>query len=221
MSSRTFQLPQPVQDWLIATTVHEHEALVGLRAATARVSMSQMQISPEQGAFMAWLVKTLGVRTAVEVGTYTGYSALSVALALPPDGHLVCCDISEEWTAVGRPYWMQAGVLDRIDLRIGPALQTLEGMIGEGRHGTYDFAFIDADKVNYLEYYELCLRLVRVGGVIALDNTLWSGRLADANEQGESTVALRKVVEQVSADPRVRSSLVPIGDGLLLATRLR
>jgi predicted O-methyltransferase YrrM len=219
MSSRTWSMPEPVHGWLMAHVIDEPAPLRALRVETAALPMARMQISPEQGQLMRWLVQTLGVRRALEVGTFTGYSALSIALALPPDGSLVCCDVSEEWTRIARAHWASAGVADRIDLRLAPARDTLRALLADGRAATFDLAFIDADKEAYADYYELALALLRPGGVVALDNALWSGRIADPDASDPDTVAIRDVVRAIARDPRVVPSLVPIGDGLLLATK--
>ena len=168
---------------------------------------------------MAFLVEALGVRRALEIGVFTGYSSTRVALALPPDGRLVACDVSEEWTNVARRYWREAGVEGRVELRLGPALATLDDLIEAGQAGTFDFAFVDADKENYLGYYERCLTLVRQGGVIAFDNMLWGGRVADPSDQSETTVAIRALNQQLHTDGRVTITLVPIGDGLMLVRK--
>jgi caffeoyl-CoA O-methyltransferase len=178
-----------------------------------------MQISPEQGQFMALLVELMGARKTLEVGTFTGYSALVVALALPADGRVVACDVSEEWTSVARRYWDEAGVAHKIDLRLGPAWKTLESLLDEGRRHDFDFAFIDADKVNYDAYYELALELVRPGGLIAVDNTLWHGKVIDPAVTDDDTEAIRRLNAKLESDERVTLSLVPIGDGLSLARR--
>lgn len=219
MSSRTYQLDEAVHQYLLATSVRENEAQRALRAATLALPNAGMQISPEQGQFMRLLVELLGVRRAIEVGTFTGYSALCVALALPPDGRLICCDVNAEWTAIARQHWRAAGVDDRIELRLGPAAATLDGLLAEGGPGTQDLVFLDADKTSYDGYYEQALRLLRVGGVVAVDNALWSGRVADRSVQDEDTRAIRALNAKVGADPRVTASLVPIGDGLLLARK--
>jgi predicted O-methyltransferase YrrM len=173
-----------------------------------------MQIGADQGQFLQLLVQAIGARRCLEIGTYTGYSALAVALALPKDGRIICCDISEEWTAVGKPFWKKAGVEKKIDLRIGPALQTLKGL-----KGPFDFVFIDADKPNYLKYYEACLPLVRKNGIIAIDNTLWSGAVADPSQKDADTVALRQFNDALHADQRVVLSMLPLGDGVTLALK--
>lgn len=190
-----------------------------LRAVTHDMTAAGMQIGADQGQFMGFLIKALGVRRALEVGTFTGYSALSVALALPPDGTLVCCDISTEYTDVGKPHWDQAGVAAKIDLRIGPAVETLDQLIAEGGADGFDFAFIDADKSNYDAYYERCLVLVRTGGVIAVDNVLWSGAVIDPAENSADTMALRALNLKLHADERVDIAMLAIGDGLTLLRR--
>ena len=217
MSSRTWQLPENVHTWLLANTVHEPAVCARLREETAGLEMARMQISPEQGAFLQLLLSVMGARRVVEVGTFTGYSALCMALALPADGELVACDVSEEWTSMGRRYWAEAGVADRIDLRVAPALDTLRALSDAGRDGTFDLAFIDADKGNYPEYYDRCVRLVRPGGVVAVDNALWSGSVADPSDTEPSTEAIRETVRRAHADPRTSGMLLPLGDGLLLA----
>ena len=191
----------------------------GLRAATAGMKAAGMQIGADQGQFMGFLVRLLGVKRALEVGTFTGYSALSVALALPDDGRLVCCDISTDYTDIGRPFWEQAGVAGKIDLRIGPAVQTLDRLIAEGGADGFDFAFIDADKSNYDAYYERCLVLVRAGGVIAVDNVLWGGAVIDPAKNSADTVALRALNLKLHSDERVDITMLAIGDGLTLLRR--
>jgi caffeoyl-CoA O-methyltransferase len=193
--------------------VREPDVLRRLREETAPLPHAQMQISPEQGAFMSVLVKAIGARRCLEVGTFTGYSSTVVALAIPDDGHLTCCDVSVEWTDVARRYWTDAGVAHKIDLRIGPAVQTLKTL----EEGSFDFAFIDADKPGYDAYYERALRLVRPGGLIAIDNVLWSGRVADDADQDERTVAIRALNDKIATDERVDVAMVPIGDGMTLA----
>jgi caffeoyl-CoA O-methyltransferase len=180
---------------------------------------SEMQIGPEQGQLMALLVELVGARRTLEIGTFTGYSALAVALALPADGHVLTCDVSEEWTSVGRRYWEKAGVAEKIDLRLGPALETLEELLANGQRDRFDFAFIDADKESYDAYYELCLQVVRPGGLIAVDNVLWSGKVADASVTDADTEAIRRLNAKLATDERVTLSLLPVGDGLTLARR--
>lgn len=217
MSSRSLGLTDTVYAYLLNSSLRESPACSALRKATEEIEYSAMQVSPEQGQFMALLVSLLQVRKAIEVGTYTGYSALCVAQALPEDGVLIACDISEQWTRVGQAYWKQAGVAEKIDLRIAPALDTLNDLQEEA--GTFDFAFIDADKVNYLQYYELILNLLRPGGIVLIDNVLWSGSVADDNNQEESTQAIRAVNAHIHADNRVDISMLPVGDGLTLARK--
>ncbi|TME34233.1 MAG: methyltransferase domain-containing protein, partial [Chloroflexi bacterium] len=187
-----------------------------LRERTASLPEHGMQIAPEQGAFMALLVRAIGARRCLEVGTFTGYSSTAVALALPADGQVVCCDVSREWTDIAREAWAEAGVADRVELRLGPALETLDGLLADGAAGSFDFAFIDADKPNYDGYVERALRLVRSGGLIAIDNVLWSGRVADASVDDESSNAIRALNEKLATDARVDVAMVPIGDGLTL-----
>lgn len=217
MSNKTFTVPEPLYDYLLSVSLREPELLRRLRAETARDPMARMQIAPEQGQFMALLVQLMGARRALEIGVFTGYSALSVALALPPDGELIACDVSEQWTAVARRYWAEAGVAGKIDLRLASALDTLDKLLAEEQAGSFDFIFIDADKKNYERYYERALALLRSGGLIVVDNTLWSGRVADTSVQDEDTVAIRAFNERLCRDERVSLSLVPIGDGLTLA----
>jgi predicted O-methyltransferase YrrM len=178
-----------------------------------------MQISPDQGALFSLLVRLIGARHTLEVGTFTGYSALAVASALPEDGRLIACDVSEEWTRIARRYWQEAGVASRIDLRLAPASETLAGLLRDGQAESFDFAFIDADKIAYDAYYELCLQLVRVGGLIAVDNTLWAGRVADPAENDADTTAIRALNRKVIADDRVDACLLTVGDGVLLARK--
>ena len=219
MAGRTLNLDERLYQYLLDHSVREHPVQRELREATRGMPHAGMQIGPEQGQFMALLVKLLGARRTIEVGVFTGYSALSVALALPADGRVVACDVNEEWTAMARKYWAKANVADRIELHIAPALQTLDKLIAAGEAGRFDFAFIDADKPNYLAYYERCLVLVRKGGLIAVDNTLWSGDVADPSKNEPNTVAIRALNDAVNADPRVEISLLPIGDGLTLAMK--
>lgn len=219
MSNRTIDLTDDLYDYLLQVSLREPPLLARLREATKAVPFAAMQISPEQGQFMRLLVELIGARRTLEVGTYTGYSALSVALSLPPDGQVVACDISDEYTAVGRPYWAEAGVAEKIDLRLGPAAETLDALIAEGGAGRFDFAFIDADKTNYLKYYEQALVLVRQGGLIAIDNVLWNGAVVDLADESDDTLAIRALNAKLADDARVSLSLVPIGDGLTLARK--
>ena len=219
MSTRTLGLDDVLHQYLLDVSVDEDPVAKALRARTAALEEHYMQISPEQGQFFKLLLKLMNARQVIEVGTYTGYSALCMAQAVGARGRVVCCDISEEWTAIGREFWEQAGVAERIDLRLAPALETLEQMRQAGEDGNFDFAFIDADKGNYQAYYEHLLDLIRPGGVIAMDNTLWSGRVADPSEQEPDTVAIREFNRRLADDSRVMVSLVPIGDGLTLARK--
>jgi caffeoyl-CoA O-methyltransferase len=219
MSATTLAVTDAIRDYLLAVTVRESPLLARLREETQRMPSGGMQISPEQGRFMAFLAELIGARRYLEVGVFTGYSSLSVALAMPPDGRVVACDRSEEWTQVARRYWREAGVLDKIELRLGFALDTLDGLLESGARGTYDFVFIDADKESALEYYERGLELLRKGGLFAFDNALWAGRVADPKNDEPSTLGVRALNQRASNDPRVSATLVPIGDGLLLATK--
>jgi predicted O-methyltransferase YrrM len=220
VSRSTLNLPPQLYDYLLAHSLREPGVLRELREETAPIRHAGMQISPEQGQFMALLVKLLGARRTIEVGVFTGYSSLAVALALPPDGRLVACDVSEEWTAMARRYWEKARVAHKIELHLAPAIKTLDRLLAEGGAGGYDFAFIDADKANYLEYYERCLKLLRRGGLVAADNTLWSGAVADPSATDADTEALREFNDTLHRDPRVAISMLPLGDGLTLALKL-
>lgn len=219
MSNRTIILNDSLYQYLLDHSLREDGIARALRERTASHEWARMQIAPEQGQFMALLAELTGARRVVEIGTFTGYSALCLARALPADGELVCCDVSEEWTAIGIPFWEQAGVRDRIDLRIAPALETLDALLAGGQAGSFDLAFVDADKTNYANYYERCLELLRPGGLLMFDNTLWGGSVADSSVQDEDTVALRALNERLHGDARISLSLVPIGDGLSLARK--
>jgi caffeoyl-CoA O-methyltransferase len=212
-------LPPAVEGYVTQDMAHETQTQKQLRAETARLPQAGMQIGTDQGALLALLARTIGAKMAVEVGTFTGYSALCVAAALPPGGKLVCCDINEEWTGIARRYWKQAGLADRIELRLAPALQTLAALRTEYGQGTFDFAFIDADKPAYDGYYEACLGLIRVGGLIALDNVLWSGNVADPNVHDADTDALRALNAKIRDDRRVDACLLTVGDGVMLARK--
>ena len=204
--------------YLMDRSIRAHPAQVALRAAMASHRHAGMQIAPDQGQFMALLVKLIGARRAIEVGVFTGYSALTVALAMPDDGRLLACDISDEYTRVGLPYWSQAGVAHKIDLRLAPALETLDAQLAAGAAGQYDFAFIDADKIGYDAYYDRCLQLLRPGGLVAIDNTLWSGSVARLAEDAD-TAALQRLNTKLRDDERVDMSLLTIGDRLTLARK--
>ena len=218
MSSRTLNLDDTLYQYLLGHSVREHPAQIALREATRNHPHAVMQISPEQGQFMALLIRMLGARRTIEIGVFTGYSALSVALALPYDGKLLACDISDEYTRVGVPHWKAAGVAHKIDLQLAPASATLDARIAAGEQGQYDFAFIDADKSGYDGYYERCLKLLRTGGLIAIDNTLWSGKVAVPPEDAD-TAALQALNIKLHGDERVDLSMLPIGDGLTLARK--
>jgi predicted O-methyltransferase YrrM len=219
MANRTIDLTDRLYDYLLKVSLREPPLLAELRAETAKLPDAVMQISPEQGQFMALLVELIGARRAIEVGTFTGYSALCVASALPARGKLIACDISEEYTSVGRPYWKRAGVAGKIDLRLGPALDTLRSLLADGAAGSFDFAFIDADKKEYDGYYEAILELLRPGGLVAIDNVLWGGAVADSRKRDADTVAIRALNKKLHDDERVSLSLLPIGDGLTLARK--
>lgn len=197
----------------------ESDVAVRLREETAKLPQAGMQIGPDQAAFLALLVRAIGAKRCVEIGTFTGMSALAVACALPDHGKLVCCDISAEWTSIARRYWSEAGVAERIDLRLAPALDTLSDLAVHGGKGTYDFAFIDADKSGYDAYYEACLELLRPGGLVALDNMLWSGKVADASVHDADTDAIRALNAKIHADRRVDATLLTLGDGVMLARK--
>jgi predicted O-methyltransferase YrrM len=219
MTARTLALTDALAAYLVAHSVRETPVQRALRRATQRLPAANMQTAPEQGALLQVLVRLVRGRRCVEIGTFTGYSALSVALALPKDGRIVCCDVSEEWTSIARRYWKKAGVAGRIDLRIAPALETLDALLRNGGAGRYDFAFIDADKKNYAGYFERCLRLLRAGGLVAIDNTLWYGRVIDRRHNDEDTRAIRAFNRKLHRDRRIGLAMVPIGDGLTLALK--
>lgn len=220
MSSYTLNLTPEIYDYLLCNILPLSEPAKRLRHVTEEsTNASVMQISAEQGGFMALLMKILGAKQTIEVGTFTGYSALVVAEALPDDGRVVACDISQEWTSIGKPYWVEAGVDHKIELHIRPATETLRELIDKGEKGTFDFAFIDADKPNYNTYYELCYQLLRQGGIIAVDNVLWGGRAADPRANDPSTTSIRSVNEKIRKDSRVEATMLPIGDGLTLAVK--
>ncbi len=221
MSKRTTPVDERLHDYLVESSVREPEILARLRAETAELGdVARMQISPEQGQFMALLVRSTATRRVLEVGTFTGYSSLRIALALPTEGRIVACDVNEEWTGIARRYWQEAGVADKIDLRLGPALETLDALLESGEAESFDFAFIDADKGNYVHYYERAYDLVRPGGLIGVDNVLWHGDVADPENLEPDTVAIRTLNQHIAKDGRVEICMVPIGDGLTLARKL-
>ena len=215
MSNRTINLTDDVVDYVHRFGVREHPVLAALRERTAPMPMASMQIGPDQGAFMALLVRLIDARRILEIGTFTGYSSTAMALALPPDGRIICLDVSREWTDIARQAWSDAGVADKVDLRLGPAAETLATLEPD----SFDLAFIDADKPGYDAYYEACLRVVRPGGLILIDNVLWSGRVADPDEDDENTRIIRALNEKVAADERVDHVLLPLADGLTMARR--
>jgi len=219
MANRSF-LPESVDDYLRTVVAKESPVLQRLRAETARLPQGGMQIGADQGVLLAFLARLVGTRRAIEIGTFTGYSALCVASALPADGRLVCCDVNEEWTAIARRYWALAGLADRIELRLQPAQETLALLLRDGGAGTFDFAFIDADKTGYDAYYEACLSLLRRGGMIAIDNVLWGGAVADPANTTDDTKALRALNVKIRDDARVDACLLSVGDGVMLARKL-
>ena len=219
MPKRTQLIAPKVYDYVLRASSREPDVLARLRKATAAVPHSEMQIGVDHGQLLALLVKLIGARRCIEIGTYTGYSALAVALALPAGGLLVACDVSEEWASIGRPFWREAGVESRIDLRIKPALETLDELLAIGGRGTFDFAFLDADKPNYRAYYETLLELTRAGGLIAIDNTLALSGEPIIGQQTKSAKALRALNEFIRGDERVDESLLTIGEGLTLVRK--
>ena len=219
MANKTIGLSDELAAYVVEVGTREPAVLARLREETAALPQHAMQIAPEQGAFLALLVELIGARRCIEVGTFTGYSSTAVALALPEDGQIVCCDVSEEWTSLAGRYWDEAGVAGKIDLRIAPAAETLDRLLAEGEEGAFDFAFIDADKAGYDGYYERLLRLVRPGGLIALDNTLWSGKVLDRDADDKDTRALQALNSKLAEDERVTLCLLPVADGVTLARR--
>ena len=219
MSSVQTGVAEDLAQYIRSVTLREPEILKKLREETAKLPNAMMQIGPEQGQFMGMLIRLLGVKLTLEVGVFTGYSSTVVALALPEDGRIVACDVSEEYTSVARRYWRQAGVEHKIGLRLAPAVESLDALLAEGKSGAFDFAFIDADKENYDRYYERALKLLRPGGLIAIDNVLWHGKVLDQSVQDADTRAIRALNEKLHHDERVLVSLLPIGDGLTLACK--
>lgn len=219
MSDITLNLTPKVYEYIQKHAVREPDILTKLREQTHKMSMAQMQISPEQGQFMHLLIELLDAKKTLDIGVFTGYSALVVALALPATGKVIACDMNLEWTKIAKNFWQQAGVANKIDLKIAPAAETLQGLIDAGEEGTFDFAFIDADKINYSIYYEKCLCLLRKGGLLAVDNVLWSGDVANPEINDANTNAIRELNEKIHTDDRVTMCLIPIGDGLTLARK--
>ncbi len=220
MSKRTLCITEKLYDYMVDVSLRDSDLLRQLREETAKDEMAQMQISPEQGQFMTLLIHLIKARKTIEIGVYTGYSALCTAMALPDDGKLIACDISKKWTTIAKRYWEKAGVDHKIDLRLAPAVDTLGELLASGQESTFDFIFIDADKTEYNHYYEMGLKLLRTGGLIAVDNVLWDGAVADKSVHDEDTEAIRTFNKKVHADPRVEISLVPIADGLTLARKI-
>ena len=220
MSTHTIRMNDEIDEYLLRVSLRESDLQRRLREETATLEYGGMQVSPVQGQLMRMLAGLVGARRVIEVGVFTGYSALCVALALPEDGELIACDVNEEWTAIARRFWSEAGVASRITLKIAPAVETLDALIREGRTGEFDFAFIDADKTGYDMYYERCLELLRPGGLALFDNVLWGGAVADESDRSEDTVALRVFNAKISDDPRIELCMLPVGDGLTIARKL-
>ena len=220
MSIGSIGLTETLHSYLLSVSVPTDPLWERLRDETKQAVGFNMQISPEQAQFMTFLIRLMGVNKALEIGTFTGFSALTIARALPQDGQLIACDVSTEWTSIAKRYWQEAGVADRIDLKIAPALNTLDTLIANGASGTFGFAFIDADKSNYVHYYEKCLQLLYPGGVVGVDNTLWGGSVTDLKKNDEDTQGIRLLNKTIFEDERVDSTLIPIGDGFHLARKL-
>jgi predicted O-methyltransferase YrrM len=219
MANRTIGISDELAAYVVKVGTREPDVLARLRQETAAMPRHGMQVAPEEGAFLAMLVELLGARRCIEIGTFTGYSSLAVALALPENGSLVCCDVSEEWTLLARKYWEEAEVASKIDLRIAPASETLDRLLADGEEATYDFAFVDADKTGYDGYYERLLRLLRPGGLIAFDNTLWGGAVLDLDAEDEDTRAIQALNTKLAGDERITLCLLPVADGVTLARR--
>ena len=219
MSDETLNLTPELYQYLTSVSLREPDVLVRLREETSRHPRAAMQISPEQGQFMSLLVKLLGVQKVLEIGVFTGYSSTIVALALPDDGQITACDIDEDFTSIAQRYWQDAGVSQKINLNLAPALETLTKLLDQGAEASYDMAFIDADKCNYPNYYEPCLRLLKPGGVLLVDNVLWDGRVADLSINDVDTDGIRRLNQLVHEDSRVDMSLIPLGDGLTLVRK--
>ena len=219
MSSEILSYTSNLRQYVWQYGLREHPALKELRTETEKLPSSMMQICPEQGALMGNLIRLIAAKRTIEVGTYTGYSAMAVALALPDDGEVLACDVSEEWTSIGKKAWEKAGIAHKINLQLAPASITLDALLAEGKEDSFDFAFIDADKTNYQIYYEQCLKLVRQGGVIVVDNVLWGGAVVDPKREDEDTKAIRKLNQFIATDKRVSPSMIPVGDGLTLSVK--
>ena len=219
MSNVSMGLPPDMQAYLVRHGVREPEILKRVRDETALLPEHDMQIAPEQGALLAMLVELVGAKRCIELGTFTGYSSLVVMLAMPSDGTMVCCDVSEEWTSVARRYWAEAGVADRVDLRLGDAVATLDQLLAGGAADTFDFAFVDASKRDYPDYHERIVRLLRRGGLVAYDNVFWDGGVIDDSMQDEDTLGVRRLNERLAADERVTISMLPVADGVTLARK--
>lgn len=220
MSPRTINLTDDLYEYLLSVSVREPPILQKLRQETSKLRGAAMQIGPDQGRFMALLVQLIGAKKTIELGTFTGYSSLTVALAMPADSRTICCDVSQEWTDIAKRYWQEAGVADKIELHLRPGMETLQELIDQGQSGSFDFAFIDADKENYEGYYQHCLNLVKPGGLIAVDNVLWNGGVIDAARTDPDTEAIRLFNANIYADQRVDICMVSIGDGLTLLRKI-
>ena len=219
MTLRSFHLPGPLHDYLVAVSCREQTAQRRLREETAELPEAHYQIAPEQGQLLAFVIESIGARRTLDIGTFTGYSALAAALAVPADGRVVTFDVTDRFATIARGAWQDAGVADKIEARYGPAVDGLQALLDDGQSERFDFAFIDADKEGYPVYYELALALVRPGGVVALDNTLWRGRVADATDTRPRTAVMRALNADIHDDPRVTPVLLPMGDGITLARK--
>jgi predicted O-methyltransferase YrrM len=219
MSLRFHDTSDDLYRYMLDVSVREPDLLEELREETRSVEGSDMQTPPEAGQFLFFLTRLLEAERALEVGVYTGYSSLRIARALPPEGQLVACDVSETWTRIARRYWQRAGLADRVDLRLGPALDTMDDLLDDGAAGTFDLIFLDADKERYVQYYERAYDLVRQGGLVVVDNVLWAGRVADPSHTDDETAGIRRLNERIREDDRVEHSLVPIGDGYSLVRK--
>jgi predicted O-methyltransferase YrrM len=219
MANKTIGIPDELAAYVVEVGVREPDVLARLREETAAIPQHGMQIAPEEGALLAMLVRLTGARRCIEIGTFTGYSSLAVALALPDDGSMICCDVSEEWTSLARKYWAEAGVTSKIDLRVARAVETLDRLIADGDEASFDFAFVDADKTGYDGYYERLLRLVRPGGLITFDNTLWGGAVLDEEAEDDDTRAIQALNAKLAGDERISVCLLPVADGVTLALR--